>query len=294
MHVCTHELIVSNDLCVLLLHFVTPRMRELNLDGTVKDVSCLMSELGFSLGSYAERKADKSRGKIISISEIEVKLEIMSAPGVVASVPIKMFLDSQWVRFAPKPEKTSVSVIPQPIMNDEFEAIRLSGLISQKMCDLVISHDATARKLSVQLSPSKQVVAQSSFEKGKLVLVPACAKVSYAFQQDRSNESRVIVQVRKSSAIFTLVPFRNAAKDDGCVAPFWFTAASSEEFNMEMTVVKSSDGDICLPVARNIKPIKQGDSLVLFKKKRVADPLVVETQSGSSKPPAPKKKSRTS
>lgn len=277
-----------------LFHLDTLRMRELNLDGTVKDVACLMSELGFSIGSYAERKVDKSRGKIISISEVEVKLEVMSAPGVVATVPIKMFLDSQWVRFVPKPEKTIVSVTPQPILNDEFEAIRFSGLILQKMCDLAISHDTTARKVSVQLSPSKQVVAQSSFEKGKLVLVPVCAKVLHSFQQERSNESRVIAQVPKSSAIFTLVPYRNAAKDDGCVAPFWFMAASSEDYNMEMTVVKS-DGDIRLPVARNIKPIKEGDSLVLFKKKRVADPLVVDSVSSSSRPPAgPKKKARGS
>lgn len=292
VHVCCCDFSLTHvsRQCTCLDQFPTlQRMRELNVDGSVKDVACLMAELGFVVGGFAERKADKTKGKIVTMSDSEVKVEIIGAPGVSANVPLKLFLDAQWVSYTPKPQRPEVVVSPKSVLTDDFQAVRHGAMILQKMCELAILNDKAAQRLKVQFQPGKQVVSEVAFEKGKLILVPLCSKVVHSFQIDRS-DNKVTAQVVNSKATFTLVPMGNAPKDDGTVAPFWFMSSSSDDFNMELTHQK--DGDFRLPVARNVKPIKPGDQLIVFKPKKVVEPLKTDAQAVTPEPP-PKKKRKS-
>ena len=155
--------------------------------------------------------------------------------------------------------------------------------------------------LKVHLKPSKQVVSGTAFDKGKLFLVPLCQRVLFSFKIDRIQDVRLSVKVAGSDAVFWLVPMGNAPKEDNAISPFWFMSSHDQDHNMDIHMIKIDD--FKLPVARNIKTIKAGDTLVMYKPKRVAhvEPLVTPEPSTSSivkskakaNPDGARKKART-
>ena len=78
------------------------RMRELNEDGTMKDVGGLFQEQGFQVGDHVSRKAGNIRGTIVNILSTEVHVRLEETPDVVGKFPLVSFLQHQWTHYKPK------------------------------------------------------------------------------------------------------------------------------------------------------------------------------------------------
>lgn len=242
-------------------------MREISIDGTLKDTAVLMHAAGFQVGDYVERKADKVRGQLIEVTNESVKIQMDDPVGVVGRFPLKDFLTKSWVKTSAKPDP--VELVPDGLASsfDAFVAARVSSIIQLEICTLTTSHEKLALSTKVCLKPVKGVVCTKSFDKGKFTLVPTTIKINFKAGKPPTGTS--VVHVQPSSLLsFWLGPAHlPKVGDNGMIVPFWHMQKDSDEWNMEITMVKVvHDGyKLQIPVARNIKPLKAGDWLVLKK-----------------------------
>ena len=238
---------------------------ELNADGSIKDVERRLASYGFNVGDTVARKADKSSGKIISVDAQAVRLEI--AGDVVASVPIEAFLKRQWSTVSTKVE---VELTPTLKLEQcpDFMNHRICTMISLELSNLAMQHQHFSQHIQIHTKPKKGVRVTKSFAKGKLLIVPVSLKVAFGASLPKA---AVAVSVPGSTLHFWLVPLSAPKEADDITTPFWYMTRDTED-NMEMMTVKTSShsSDLVpiiaqIPIARNSKPLSDGDWLVLPK-----------------------------
>ena len=262
-------------------------MREFNEDGSLKDMTALLTEYGFAVAQLVERKGDRMRCIIEKVEGHQVKLSLEGTPDVYIVVPLAEFADKKWV-IKRVNEQTAVSITPRPNANacESMQVARYRALIQSELYNLTITHEDVVQHLRICIKPVKGVMCTKSFAKGKLTLVPTSMKV-----MSKSGEvpkSAVVVGTPYHAASFWLtnVPLPKSADDDIAVA-FWFLGRGDEDKqNMEIVMLKCAGG-LVFPVARNHKTIRSGEFLCLPK---------LDDGSGTSAAVAgaPKKKARTS
>lgn len=247
----------------------------------------MVSEMGYQVGSHVERKSDKSKGQIVSMDVDMIKLEVAESPGLIATVPTLSFLQGHWAKYTPKASPTE-SLFTLASNTSELKIMAKCAAIFQRMCDLTFTHESSVAGLKFQIKPQKFVEATKKFEKGKLVLVPVCQKVSFKVGDPPPTSSLVVHASGFAGVHFWLVPYGNQYKENTFMAPFYHIGTNHEDFNMEMQWLKVED--FKLPVARNVKVIEEGDRVVLFKEKPPQEPPLVASDS-SSLPKTKRKKS---
>ena len=240
------------------------RLRELNTDGTLKDVIGVLGvEFGITIGSHVERKGEKVKGRVLVIDKDNVRIELVGS-SVVQLFPTHTFLSGQFTVFTPKPDPTHIVYDALSTIGD-LSARRKCAQIFVRVMELALEHDKPS-SVKLQVKPHRQVIALNKFDKGKLTFVPVCSKVLHK-DGDAPAASCVSVQVSGCDGFhFWLSPF-NVDPSSNPVAPFWHIAHSDEGCNMEIHWVKFDDIKVKVPVARNTKSIVEGDYLILPKAK---------------------------
>jgi hypothetical protein len=253
-------------------------MRELNPDGTLKDVDKLLASYGFNVGDTVERKADKSKGEIISADKQLVRLRI--AGDVVAAVPIETFLKRQWSVVAVKTTTVSIQPTVQIQKCTDFVKHRIASFISIELSNLALQHQELLQHTQILVKPKKGVQVTKAFAKGKLLLVPLSLKVMAG---ETPPKSAIVAPVQAGPLQFWLAPLPAPKNADHIAAPFWFVQHDKED-NMEMFSVKASQASgvdpltVQIPIARNSKPLVAGDWLIFPQRVEVehVDPLQPE------------------
>jgi hypothetical protein len=262
-------------------------MRELNTDGTMKDVSSLLHEQGFHVGDHVHRKAGNIRGQIEEISADEVKVKLEDPPGVIAKFPLVSFLQNQWLQYKPKVHAADVALTVVPSTCPQFSSCAAASAIHHAVSELTFQHESILQYLKIQLKP-KAVVVTKSFEKGKLILVPTCLKVSYSV--DRPARQVIDILVPGSKTFFWLTPMTGLPKtDEGChIVPFWHVQGVDEHHNMELVWLKVGDAPFKVPVLKNNKQVKPGDALV---RRSIGADTPTQATADADPPPQKKRKS---
>ena len=262
-------------------------MRELNDDGTMKDVSGLLQEQGFRVGDHVARKAGNMRGQIEEILVDEVKVRLEDPPGVIGKFPLVAFLQHQWSQYKPKVHVGDVVLTVVPSACPQFSSCAAASAIHHAVSQLTFQHESLLQYLKIQLKP-KAVVVTKSFEKGKLILVPTCLKVSHSV--DRPVRQVIDIRVPGSSAFFWLTPMSGLPKTDeaGHIVPFWHVQGVDEHHNMELGWLKVGDTPFKVPVLKNSKQVKPGDVLV---RKSIGADTPTEANADADPPPQKKRKS---
>ena len=266
-------------------------MRELNIDGTMKDVNGLLQEQGFRVGDHVARKAGNIRGQIEEILSEEVKVRLEDPQGVIGKFPLVQFLQHQWSQYKPKVHVGDVVLTVVPSACPQFSSCAAASAIHHTVSELTLQHESLLQHLKIQLKP-KAVVVTKSFEKGKLILVPTCLKVSHSV--DRPARQVVDIPVPGSSAFFWLSPMSVLPKTDeaGHIVPFWHVQAVDEHHNMELVWLKVGDAPFKVPVLKNNKQVKPGDALVR-RSNVVENPTQANASESADPPPHPPKKRKS-
>lgn len=233
-------------------------MRELNPDGTIKNIQAYYEEYGISIGSTLMRKSDKSKCKVIALFADKCQVSSLDSKSQ-AYIPIQEVLQGQWSR-CQDDENRDIEYTPKVAKASLFELSRIATELHEKLCALAVEHDSCLSGIKISGKP-KGIVAVSNFQKHKLVLVPWSFKV-FGGREAPKNSLQLSVPFEHTSNQYWIKPLTAAPKsNDEVVVPYWFMSTHSSDFNMEVFMMKCDDYKI--PVARNIRPITQGEPLVL-------------------------------
>jgi hypothetical protein len=265
------------------------RMRELTSQGSIKDVAVIMASYGFNIGDRVERTADKSTGHIESFDEKVVRVKI--AGDVVAAVPIESFLKRQW-HVLTSSKGDPVELKPSTdMMHHSFMNCRLATFIQLELLNLTAQHRTCLEGVTIFTKPRRGIMVTKPFAKGKLTLIPTSFKV--LFSKKLPHKTALSVLMDGHDFNFTVQAVSTPKTADDIAVPFWFVARDNEQLNMEIVYVKSSSHPefnkfhVQIPIARNSKPLKEGDWLFLPKLQEEVEALVPVGD-----PPAAKKQRR--
>ena len=267
-------------------------MRELNADGTIKNVDALFQERGISIGAVLVRRSDKAKCRIVGLLLDTIKVVSLDAKEE-ASIPTSEVLQGLWSRCLETSDGSDDKDLHGKVATSHsFIYISTATKLHSYLCDLAVQHDAVLGGIKMCMKP-KSVIATKNFEKHKLVLVPWSNKVMFG-DEERKGSLKLNVPFELAGKVFWVNPLVVAPKsDDDIVVPYWFMSTDSADFNMEVSWVKFDD--FKLPVARNIRAIKSGDSLVLAgsQSKGTVTPLFGSSSSmnADNKPPKKARKS---
>ena len=267
-------------------------MRELNADGTIKNVDAFFQEHGISKGAVLVRKADKAKCRIVEILLDTIKVVSLDAKDE-ASIPTREVLQGLWSRYRETVDGSDEKELHAKIAAAPFfESIMTSTQLHSRLCDLAVQHESVLEGVKMHMKP-KSVLATKNFDKHKLVLVPWSNKVLFGPEEPKQS-LKLQVPFELSNSAFWLKPWVVPPKSDNdIVVPYWFMSTDSTDSNMEVWWVKCDD--FKLPVARNTRAIKSGEPLVLagLQSKGTVAPLFGSVSSGSadSKPPKKQRKS---
>ncbi|CAE7482170.1 unnamed protein product [Symbiodinium pilosum] len=151
------------------------RLRELNPDGSLKDPSILLLDMGFTPGAYCKRKTEKvaMECQVQSVEGKTVQLKELKSGGLL-KIGTEDFMAGQWILFKPKagPECLEDLTGMGPHDSEEFKLALMIADIHQEVHGLVKSCDShkMLSKLAIQIKPAKGIIAKAAFPKGKLVL----------------------------------------------------------------------------------------------------------------------------
>jgi hypothetical protein len=266
---------------------VCQRMRELNPDGTIKDVQSFFQEHGISVGTVLIRKADKSKCKVAKILLDTINVVSLDSKAE-ASIATSEIMQGLWSRCKDTPHEQEKELHGKIYRAPMFLHLMTASKLHAKLCDLAVQHDAGLNGIKMSMKP-RSVIATKSFEKHKLVLVPWSHKVFFG-KEEPKNCLKLQVPFEFADVEFWVKPIGGGAKtDDDIVVPYWFLSTDSSDFNMEIFWVKCDD--FKLPVARNIRAIKLDETLKLAgaESKVAVEPLFDSHASGHSNDKHPKK-----
>ena len=120
-------------------------MRELSTEGLLKDQSVILRDMGYDIGHFVERKADKAKGKIIEFVGDKVKLE--QEDGTKCLAVIESFLKGQWQKFTPKSDPEMIDTITNATEHKDFLIPMLVSKINVSLCKLTTTHTEINSKL---------------------------------------------------------------------------------------------------------------------------------------------------
>ena len=117
-------------------------MREFNEDGSIKDMTTLLTEYGFAVAQLVERKGDRMRCTIEKVEGHQVKLSLEGTPDVYIAVQLAEFADKKWV-IKRVNEQTAVSIVPRPNAKDceSMQVARYRALIQSELYDVTLAHE---------------------------------------------------------------------------------------------------------------------------------------------------------
>ena len=258
------------------------RMRELTADGKA-DPAELLKDAGFHVGSFVRRKQDRAEAKIVSIERVLVNLQIQP-DGTQGTSSLQSFLDGEWVVFVPREAPAVIeNLLPhKPSQHPEWKVMAMITSVQAELLQITESQEACYEHLSVQVKPSKMVLANTKIAKNKLSLAPSTTKV-VPKRVGQVVSGGYEVKTPSDDMCFWLLPTLHWPKDDtdsGFLSAFWLVSAVTEESeaNMAIHYVKGSwDHKVEIPIMKNTKPLNAGDCLKVYKPKpvRALEKLVI-------------------
>ena len=234
-------------------------MRELNVDGSLKNAQLFFQEKGIVVGAVLVRKSDTIKCRVKAISADMISVESVDSAGDFADIKPVDVLQGLWSRCQWKDTPDAKAVVPKISVVPCFSQIMTTVGLQFKLCTLATQHETVLKGVKVCFKP-KCVTSSKSFEKNKLVLVPFVPKVMFCSDDPPKNAIKLMAS--SDGVSYFLKPANTVPKtDDDMVIPFWFMETHTSDFNMEIHWVKMDEYK--LPVARNIRPIKDDEHLVL-------------------------------
>ena len=241
-------------------------LREFTADAKLQDPCRILIEKGFAVGMSVMRKEDKAIGCIQSLSGATVKVRTSTNT---CEVPVELFLQAAWTKHEPKtddPEEIKSWHLHAPHQSTDFVVNRAKAALTVELFELSKKHPAP-NELKLYNKP-KYVISDRKFDKSKLVLVPATTRIGIFTDGKLQVGSFCVGSFEK--VLFSISPQITlpGSKASPFIAPFWFLAFSSntEDVNMEIGWHRFQLDDQCqfwIPFAKNCKPIKAGDRLVM-------------------------------
>ena len=270
------------------------RMRELTMDGAAANPEEHLKDLGFLVGGFVRRKADKVEAQITAVQKDMVKMKMVEG-GEACSASMQSFLDLDWAAFVPRESAQLVEDLAAhaPSLHPDWHAMRVAHSIQTEILAMTDKHEMESCKhLSVQVKPGKAVIAQEKIGKGKLLLVPSTLKISVK-PADAVVPSGFRVKTPYLDKSFWLLPTVIVPKETespGFLNPFWLvqTTSIADEANMTLAYLKGTNANkLELPVLKNTKHINPQDKLLLFKEKNTKQPEALimspETKQGKKR-----------
>ena len=260
-------------------------MRELNEDGSLKNAQLFFQEKGIVVGTVLVRKSDKIKCRVNAISADVISVESVDSAGNFADVKAADVLQGLWSRCQWKDTPDAKAVVPKVSSAPGFSQIMTAVGLQFKLCILATQHETVLNGVKVSLKP-KCVTSSKSFDKNKLVLVPFVPKVMVCSDDPPKNAIKLMAS--STDVSYFLKPSSTVPKtDDDMVIPFWFMETHASDFNMEIHWVKMDEYK--LPVARNIRPIKDDEHLVLS----ISEPQVLAEPLFATDEPKTKKRRKS-
>ena len=272
-------------------------------EGQLSDPKVLVQEAGFAENQLVMRKQDKTRATIVSIQGGSVTLDVENEDGTTKKVmaSYRAFFSGEWKKL--KEARAPVSIEDyRPFLVDassDFNLQIAKAKLMQDMQQLEKQHCKVHEGLKLNVRPSKDVIATSNFEVGKLVLVPCTMKISA--NQPKSGMFVPLTKTIKVGA--TMVQFHLQAqvalkvKDDelqgdSSLAPFWMVKTTHEMDEANMAIVEGSKN---VPIMKNIVDVAAGDSLIRYvdKEEVEVEPLVDVTVASQPDGSEPKRRRTT-
>ena len=275
---------------------VGERLRELNPDGSLKDPSILLLDMGFRPGAYCKRKTEKvaMECQVMSVQGKTVQLKELKSGGLL-KIGTEDFMAGQWILFKPKagPECLEDLTGMGPHDSEEFKLALMIADIHQEVHGLVKSCDShkMLSKLAIQIKPTKGIIAKATFPKGKLVLVPYSMKVitRKIKAEPLQNAVRIVCPAWKEREFWLANPNqwpKESSEDSGFISPVFCMQNTDEQdlANMEVFLSGNKASKVRIPLYRNTKKIAIDDHLQISKVKNV------ESQIAAEEPPAKRPK----
>ena len=260
-------------------------LRELSMDGTVKESGVLMAEHGFHVNDHVRRKADGESGRIQKIESGRVHLA--KSDGTTGRLSVEGFLQGDWSTYTPKAEPellTDISLHAPHMYLDFQHACLMANMILDMQEIMEKQHGSPFHaKLNAQLKPRKALLAAAFIPRMKLTLVPAAVQIRHG--PKKPEDALFTIATGSPDYHFWVQPLvvvPKAEGDAGFINPAFLVQPLTEEenINMEVTYVKGTRAkNVKYPVLRNTADLQKGDILYMLKGKPSVDlePLVPET-----------------
>ncbi len=244
--------------------------------GELKDPTKLLEVRGFVHGVHLRRKQDKTVGKFSGVKDGKAYIELDC--GSNAKVNLNELLDGAWAIYTPKADAEVIAdmSIHSPQAHNDFMASILIAQMILELWELDKVHSPVANKfLSLQVKPSRTVLAKIAIPKGKLVLVPCTSKIASkpatgSFEvQDHgwSMDSRKFVLANPCT--LPKDGDESTSQSKALLVPFFFVQSTDvmEHANMELHYLKVKGKSFSFPVYKNIGKIEAGEQLLYYKSK---------------------------
>ncbi len=230
---------------------------------------------------------------------------LLLAGGSAAKVSVASFTKGEWSKCQPVAQKTKTELDLTscgPLASAAFAKLDVKGEVVKELRVLYEQYAHVEGGLRIFTKPKVEVVAKTWFGAQKLVLVPATLRVECDVAGPGGRRGGgakvpmgaldlgVLLKTGGKAIRFFLNPTRTFPQEDepGYVCPFWLVQGSSDAksdlINMELTEDlsdyerKGRSKQIKIPFLRNTRPIKDGETLVVFRKKEerptVPEPIV--------------------
>ena len=149
-------------------------LREVALDGSIKNQAALLHDAGFDIGCHLKRKADGQEGCLEGVDKGLVKIRLPDDPRL-AKISVDSFL-VEWQKHNPTAQPVMLTDLGQhdPI-NDHWKKVVAQAKIVIAMHEVAKKHKAAAKHVVLQLRPNRELHASMKMQKHKLVLAPVTA-----------------------------------------------------------------------------------------------------------------------
>ena len=283
----------------------TQPMLELSEAGQVRDPAALLEARGFVDGCHVRRKQDKTVGVFVGVKDGKAYIQLEC--GSHAKVDLSDLLEGEWAIYTPKADAEIITDMSphSPHVHNDFMAALLIAEMLLELGELEKIHGPAANKfLSLQVKPSKILLAKIAIPKGKLCLVPCTSKIA---SRHAAGSHEVIghgwsLDSRKfflsNSCALPKDADEDMSQSKALLVPFFFVQSTDviEHANMELQHVKAKGKSFSFPVYKNIGKIEAGEQLLYYKSKSKTV-QALEMSPAKRKAPkdseaAPKKKSK--
>ena len=244
-----------------------PRIRSFDLTSGSLQGAPLLEEQGWTAGQKLVRKADKKEG---ILTELGAELCVIEIGGQQFRLPSESLLQGEW-----RLQKRDAVVQQLDCWRDEsflnswdYEQMVLRMQVLSAVQEGRKINEKSYAHLELFLKPARKVQSTKAWQKNALQLYPCTNRVEFKILGDMEKGVTGICLGRTDHESDPWVIYLQPPQKSYCPVFFMKTSGDLEECNMVLSPVEMRfKGSI--PACKNVKPVKAGDELVLYKAQAV-------------------------